>query len=481
MKRIQNIIIFIITLKSWAFAYDFKMANLEGDILCYKILSDSTIALAPDTIVEFWNTQTPNYTNIKNSELHIPEKVTYNNIEYTVSTILNHALANVRHIKSVFIPKTIINMGLFGDEEALALAYYNSITEYVVDNDNPQYMTNNGVLYSKDGKKLISYPFCKTDSLFQVPNGVTDIGTLAFLTNSLKIVEMPLSLKSVQMAAFMSGSIEEIVFQDSLQTIDAFAFSGLSELKHLVLGNMLTTATFAYLARLRPVTVECRTIVPPICILAEEQNDYIEASVLLVPRSSVAAYQQAEGWIKFGTILPIEPPIVTGTDNATVSWVQNFSATGYMWHLYSDEEHTELVMSLIFDERGYLTELILGTGMPSQAAEHNRALAPQRSTESSDEEDGNERRFAEYYSFTIRSLSPNRQYYYVRQSLAGEEVIDEEQGSFETLTDTETGLDNGNTTTDLTPTTATKRLQDGQVLIVSPEGKTYTPDGKELF
>ncbi|MBQ9339086.1 MAG: hypothetical protein IJS13_01990, partial [Paludibacteraceae bacterium] len=144
------------------------------------------------------------------------------------------------------------------------------------------------------------------------------------------------------------------------------------------------------------------------------------------------------------------------------------------------EEHTELVMSLIFDERGYLTELILGTGMPSQAAEHNRALAPQRSTESNDEEDGNERRFAEYYSFTIRSLSPNRQYYYVRQSLAGEEVIDEEHGSFETLTDTETGLDGSIVPYD-ERIHSDKQLREGQMLIIAPDGKTYTPDGKGLF
>ena len=114
--------------------------------------------------------------------------------------------------------------------------------------------------------------------------------------------------------------------------------------------------------------------------------------------------------------------------------------------------------------------------MPASAAMRGMDIS-----EVNDEDNGSERRFAEYYSFTIRSLTPDRQYYFVRQSLAGDEVIDEEQGSFETLPDTETGLNNGNTTTDLTPTTATKRLQDGQLLIVSPEGKTYTPDGKGLF
>ena len=119
-------------------------------------------------------------------------------------------------------------------------------------------------------------------------------------------------------------------------------------------------------------------------------------------------------------------------------WVQNFSATGYVWTLYSDESHTDMVMSLTFNEKGYLTDIILGSLAPSHVYEANAPMMRISAADGDDTGDS-ERRFAEYYSFTIKSLTPNTKYYYTRQTLADDEVIDEEQGSFATLPDTGTG------------------------------------------
>ncbi len=49
-----------------------------------------------------------------------------------------------------------------------------------VDDENPNYKSNDGVLYSKDGESLIRYPHGKVDSTFTVPGGVTDICERAF-------------------------------------------------------------------------------------------------------------------------------------------------------------------------------------------------------------------------------------------------------------------------------------------------------------
>ena len=84
--------------------------------------------------------------------------------------------------------------------------------------------------------------------------------------------------------------------------------------------------------------------------------------------------------------------------------------------------------------------------------------------------------FAEYYSFTISGLSPETKYYYTRQSMKGTEVIDEETGSFETLSEApegtdEIGSEGGRTTR--------KIMEDGQVLI--KRGKTtYTLQGTKM-
>ena len=159
----------------------------------------------------------------------------------------------------------------------------------------------------------------------------------------------------------------------------------------------------------------------------------------------------------------------------TVSWVQNFSATGYVWTLYSDESHADMVMSLTFNEKGYLTDIVLGSLAPSRAYEAN---APMRmSAADGDNMDEGERRFAEYYSFTIKSLSPNTKYYYTRQTLAGDEVIDEEQGSFATLPDTGTGMEQHPSME--VPAASNKLIRDGQ-LQIRCQNKTYSVQGVEM-
>ena len=143
---------------------------------------------------------------------------------------------------------------------------------------------------------------------------------------------------------------------------------------------------------------------------------------LRVPRKSISEYRNALGWENCLSIYPIEPPIVSGVNEAEVSWVQNFSATGYVWTLYLDEAQTQPYLQLTFDKDGHLTNIDL-----------NRPNAPQLPAEEGDKQE--DKRYAEFYSFTITGLDANTKYYYTRQTLAGERVIDEETGSFETLPD----------------------------------------------
>lgn len=423
MKRLCLLLI-LYALKSLVYAYDFKAVNEFGDTLCYKLLSDTTVSLAPSNTTDLWTPSTLNYNNLTKNLLYIPEYTTYNNDSFCVVRIENHALSCIHDVDTLYIPKTITQISNFYD-----FGYFNSFSTYIVDEDNPYIKSLDGVVYSKDGQLLYSYPFAKQDTLFQVPEGVKQINMLAFITEGLKRIEMPLSLKRVEGVAFASTTIEEIVFQDSLQIIESMAFSALSGIKHLVFGNMLTSAHFTYISHYQPVTVECRAEIPPLCNIAENNNEYIDSSILFVPRKSLSLYQQADGWCRFGYINPIEPPIITGSNNAIVSWVQNFSATGYKWYLYKDSLHSQSVMTLSFDERGYLIEIVLGS-----------ALAPIK--KQTDTCVSIERRYAEYYDFTINNLSPGTDYYYVRQSLSGVDIIDEDSGSFQTLSNEGTATNN---------------------------------------
>ena len=185
---------------------------------------------------------------------------------------------------------------------------------------------------------------------------------------------------------------------------------------------------------------------------------------LFVPRKSLNLYKTDSLWGQIQHIFPIEPPIVTGVDTASVSWVQNFSATGYVWTLYLDEAKTQRFMSLTFDSDGHLTHIDINSG-------HMPARMPALYNEDGEEE----KRFAEYYSFTISGLSPDTKYYYTRQSMNGTEVIDEETGSFETQSNEPTGL---NGCESITPAPQ-KFIENGQMLIRSGNA-TYNVQGSNI-
>jgi hypothetical protein len=65
------------------------------------------------------------------------------------------------------------------------------ITEYIVDSNNPNYKSVDGVLYSKDGTRLISYPQSKAGLSFTLPNHVTEIISGSFhALNELQTVNI---------------------------------------------------------------------------------------------------------------------------------------------------------------------------------------------------------------------------------------------------------------------------------------------------
>ena len=129
-----------------------------------------------------------------------------------------------------------------------------------------------------------------------------------------------------------------------------------------------------------------------------------------------------------------------------------------------------MAMSLSVDKDGRLQEIVLNSP------------APQR-VEAEDIEEGNNEaeRFAEYFSFTIKNLSSNTNYYYLRQTLCQAEVIETEEGTFNTTPDTPTAIQ------DPTPSLpameaqdkVTKILQDGNIILLR-NGKRYTILGKNL-
>lgn len=112
--------------------------------------------------------------------------------------------------------------------------------------DNEYYQTINGIIFSKDGKTLIAYPRFKTDSEFEVPEGVEIIGNNAFSDNDyLKNVVLPASLQELGNYAFYNCDyLVNVTFNClSLDRIGEYAFGYCYNLESIVLPS-----TVAYIS-----------------------------------------------------------------------------------------------------------------------------------------------------------------------------------------------------------------------------------------
>lgn len=113
--------------------------------------------------------------------------------------------------------------------------FYNSvfktpgIKEIIVAPDNPYFYSENGIMYSKDGSKLIKYPEQKEESMLEIKNGVKVIYQEAFVSNSkLKTVVIPDSVTTIENSSFAMSNIEYIYINgDTLSDVLEFSFANI--------------------------------------------------------------------------------------------------------------------------------------------------------------------------------------------------------------------------------------------------------------
>lgn len=182
-----------------------------------------------------------------------------------VTTISDRAFYRVANGRGLSLP---INVTKISDVSFLG----NHLKTITVANDNKDFKSIEGVLFSKDGKKLISYPLVK-GTTYTVPNDVTTIGANAFNEHyTLSSVTIPKTVKTIEQSAFQYAgkdlsegasltiiiqpqselkTIEPSVFQESgvntinlpsgLETIGNSAFRQCYRLANIALPSTLTS------------------------------------------------------------------------------------------------------------------------------------------------------------------------------------------------------------------------------------------------
>lgn len=144
------------------------------------------------------------------------------------------AFARCKNLIEISIPasvKTIISYAFGGCENLLTIK---------VEEENANYKSVDGNLYSKDGKKLIQYAIGKKETSFTVPNGVEVVEKSAFSEAKLLEIVLPEGLLTLESSAFSYSSLETIVLPSSLKTIEAWAFEH-TNLTSIVIPKNVTT------------------------------------------------------------------------------------------------------------------------------------------------------------------------------------------------------------------------------------------------
>lgn len=122
---------------------------------------------------------------------------------------------------------------------AIALDKAN-ITKFVVNNDNPSFKAIDGVLYTKNGTRLVRFPNNYSKS-YTIPTGVKTISQYAFRNSEqLEEVIIPDTVTKIGEGAFYGcSSLSKISIPQKIRAIRPYTFFNCSSLKNIKLPSKL--------------------------------------------------------------------------------------------------------------------------------------------------------------------------------------------------------------------------------------------------
>ena len=94
--------------------------------------------------------------------------------------------------------------------------------EIVVDENNPNYCSVDGVLYNKDKTQLIAYPANKPGNTYDILDTVTIIRAFAFAcSQNLDVVNIPSSVTTMNQQCFRESSIKSLTIPETVEKVES--------------------------------------------------------------------------------------------------------------------------------------------------------------------------------------------------------------------------------------------------------------------
>ena len=184
--------------------------NKDDQGLTYTLNADHTA-----TVANYYN-------NTPDGVIDIPDTVTKDNIDYTVTAIGNNAFESL-NVSSVFIPATVTSIGPF------AFRFCKFLATVTFAEDSHLKSIGLGAFYGTEQ----AYPRFKE---IKIPDSVETIGNAAFrYCQNLERIALPSALQTLSNVTFYGcTALSEVTFPASLETIQVGAFGycrNLSEVK----------------------------------------------------------------------------------------------------------------------------------------------------------------------------------------------------------------------------------------------------------
>ena len=242
---------------------DYKAANVWGD---FGIITDGTTALSDFTVDG--NGVLTAYTGT-GGDIKIP-----NTVKEMSLRVFDHLMYNLT-FGTISIPKSV---NLITEEPNTPMPFVIMAEKFDVDPANPNYCSEDGVLYNKNKTVMIRYPLLSANDTYVVPNSVQRFEQFAFFGGgeNLEHMVIPCTLQDM-------GNIS-IAFDSSRGRI----FETLE-----ITGNAIS-----------PIAI---------CLIEPGQPSTMHNRTLIVPAGMKAAYEASGNWNCAGDIVEragVEPGFI---------------------------------------------------------------------------------------------------------------------------------------------------------------------------